>query len=135
MMCLGLNGMAMDETIFLHESGITVTNARFIVKSQTYVLSGITSVKQAIDPARRGVAILSGVVGGLVLFARYTNIFAIVFGVVAMGLAVVLWKANKDHHHVVLRTSSGESLAVTSTDRAFIHRVIEALNAAIAARG
>lgn len=125
----------MDETIFLHESGITVTSAPFIVQAQTYVLSRITSVRQDTEPASRGVAILAGVVGAAVLLTHHSNIFAIVIVIIAVGVALVLWKASKDRHHVVLRTSSGESLAVTSTDREFIHRVIEALNDAIASRG
>ena len=43
----------MAEQTFLNESGVTVTNTRFIVPAQTYAMSGITSVKSLRrDPKR-----------------------------------------------------------------------------------
>ncbi len=35
----------MEEKIFLNEGGVIVTSARFVVPSQTYAMSGVTSVK------------------------------------------------------------------------------------------
>ena len=43
----------MNETIFLDQPGVTVTNARFVVNGQTYAMSNVTSVKQGMTPASK----------------------------------------------------------------------------------
>lgn len=49
----------MTETIFFEESGVTVTSTRFIVPSQTYAMSGVTSVKLLRrNPAKKGSMVL-----------------------------------------------------------------------------
>jgi len=125
----------MAETIFMQEDEVKVTNTRFVVRSQTYTLNGITSVKQDAEPASRGFAIVCGVIGVLAPFVWHISILTIVMAVCFIGVALTLWKTNKDKYYVVLCSASGESLALTSTDSDFIYRVIDALNDAIAARG
>lgn len=41
----------MEERIFLKESGVVVSNARFIVPAQTFAMAGITSVTFAKCPS------------------------------------------------------------------------------------
>ncbi len=119
----------MEEQSFLSEGEITVTTTRFIVPSQTYAMSGITSVKSSYDPANRLYPIVCGVIG---LLCMVPAPFAAFFFIV---IAIIWWIGQKTTYHVVLTTASGEAKALTSTNKQFIAKVIEALNNAIVARG
>ncbi|SMG12479.1 DUF6232 family protein [Paraburkholderia susongensis] len=122
----------MDERIFLEEGGVKVTSARFIVPAQTYAMSGITSVKSKIEPAKRGGPIVVGVVG---LCAMFAGLAGVVIGAILIALAVLWWRAQKGEYHVLLHSSSGEAKALSSKDESFIGRVVAALNDSIVARG
>lgn len=126
----------MQETTFLRESGVTVTNARFIVPSQTYAMSGITSVKMYREPPQRGLAVLMLIVG-VILFVGGLGAGTrmAIFGLCIGGVGVALIYAAKAKYHVVLKTASGEAQALTSVDMAFIRRVVDGLNASIVHRG
>ncbi len=122
----------MDERIFLEEGGVKVTSARFIVPAQTYAMSGITSVKSKVEPAKRGGPIIVGIVG---LCSLFTGVGGIVIGAILIVAAVLWWKAQKGEYHVLLHSSSGEAKALSSKDESFIGRVVVALNDSIVARG
>jgi ABC-type Fe3+ transport system permease subunit len=120
---------AMEEKTFLSEGGVTVTNARFIVSSQTYAMSGITSVKNSQEPPKRSYPIICGLLGLLFLVG------VPLLGIVLVILAIVWWIGQKSQYHVLLTTASGEMKALSSTDGDLITKVVQALNDAIVARG
>jgi len=123
----------MDEKVFLDVNGVTVTSARFTVSSQTYAMSGITSVKSYVRrPSRRppialfamgGIAVLSGK-DGLVFFA-----------IILIIIGVLWWVQSKTEYQVRLRTASGEATALRSQNSNWIDQVVKALNEAIIHRG
>jgi hypothetical protein len=121
--------LAMEENTFLTEGGVTVTNARFIVPSQTYAMSGITSVKTSQDDPKRLYPILCGVFGLLLLMS------ATGFAILLIAVAVAWWIGQKTEFHVLLTTASGEAKALSSNNGAFISKVVHALNDAIVSRG
>lgn len=126
----------MQETTFFREAGVTVTNARFIVPSQTYAMSGITSVKMYRQAPNLGFAIFLLILGLLVCLGGLGGSFKVAaFGAVMAAVAVVLIVTAKSSYHVLLKTASGEAQALTSRDVAFIRRVVEGLNASIVHRG
>ncbi|MEX8498939.1 DUF6232 family protein [Leptothrix ochracea] len=118
------------EQVFLSENGVRITNIRFIVDSQTFAMSGITSVKPAEQkPSRVGPASLIGL--GIFLMATTEPKFGGFF--VAIG---AVWAAlQKSTYHVALQTASGEAKALISKDPAWVQKVVFALNEAIIHRG
>lgn len=123
----------------MQEGGITVTKTRFVAGAQIYALSGITSVRGVeIEPSRAGPITVVG--SGLCLlglaYAAETNIvvFLIVFLITA-AIAGFWWVKQKPSFAVVCTTAGGEVTALTSGDKLFVSRVIEAITQAIIARG
>lgn len=122
----------MEEKMFFDQNGVSVSNARFIVQGQTYAMNGVTSVKQAAKhPSRLGPIIL-GIVG---LIALFNGSSGVLWGVAILAVAVFWWVKQKSEWSVVLNSSSGETQALTSTDRPYIDGVINALNQSIIHRG
>jgi len=123
--------MNENEKVYFEEGSVTVTKARFIVPAQTYAMSGITSVKAAVDQPLKGPAILCGI-GLLMLF--FGEVSLIVIGLLLIAGAI-FWYIKGKKHIVVLSSASGEAEALSSTDASFIGRIIAALNDAIVDRG
>ena len=120
----------VQETTFFEQGNVKVTNARFIVPSQTYAMSGITSVKFYTEkPSLVGPVVAFLIV--LVALAGGRNVWVV--GIpLAIGILLLFRRAT---HHVVLSSSSGETRALASHDKQFISNVIAGLNQAIVARG
>ena len=119
-----------QEKTFFEYGEVKVTNARFIVPSQTYAMSGITSVKFFTEkPSLLWpivaflIAILIGVGDG--------NIWSVGIPVI-IGVVLLLRKAT---HHVVLSSASGETRALNSENKEFIANVIRPLHQSIGSRG
>ncbi len=119
----------MQEQEFFNQGGVRVTNARFLVNGQTYAMNGVTSVKQGKKDPSRGFPIFLLLLGGALFFAKP------MFGVVVVAVAMLWLFAQSVEHTVMLSSASGESKALTSTNEAHIHQIIEALNQAIIHRG
>ena len=121
----------MEETVFFDQGEVRVTNARFIVRGQTYAMNGVTSVKQIVrHPSRSGPAIL-GLIGLLLIISGAGAIF----GLMLVVLALFWGLKQKADWIVVLSSASGETQALTSQDRPYIEGVINALNESIVHRG
>jgi hypothetical protein len=120
----------MEEKIFFNQGGVSVSNARFIVHGQTYAMNGVTSVKQAARHPSRFGPVVAGIIGLIVLFNG-----AIGWGLAFLAAAVIWWVAEKSQWIVVLQSASGETKALTSTEKTFIDGVINALNESIVYRG
>lgn len=119
----------MEEQIFLDESGVKVTNARFITYGKTQALAGITSVSTLVKNPNRLWPIILIILGGILAFNG-----DITFGILA--LIGILWLVfQKSTYYVRLESASGTSNALESKDKDFIFRVVDALNDAIVARG
>jgi hypothetical protein len=124
----------MTEEIFFEHGNVKVTNARFVVGNQTYAMNGVTSVKNTIIPAKRTLGIVLAVVGVLMLLGSSESGIK-VFGFLLAVAGGVLAYVAKATHVVVLHSSSGETQALTGTDRTYIGSVIEALNQSLIHRG
>lgn len=122
----------MAEQTFLEENGVQVTNARFVTPGQTYAMSGVTAVKSIQkNPSRVGPIVLI-VIGVLMLFGGQDVLMgALVF----LAAGIIWWISKKPEYIVLLSSASGETQALNSKDKAFIDKVVKALNEAIIARG
>ena len=126
-----------EERVFFQETEITVTNARFVVGSQTFAMRNITSVRAEKVEAKLehpGYLMLVGVVIALIGFFG-AGIPVGVIGI-AMLAGGIYWAWNQDGTFaVVLTTSAGEVSAYQSNDRQLIAGIVKALNDSIVARG
>jgi hypothetical protein len=122
----------MEEKTFFSGGDVSVTNARFMAKGQTYAMSGVTSVKSfQQNPSRKGPIIL-GILGLLIMAVGGTGLLV---GLVVIGAAVAWWFSQKPEFSVLLSSASGEVKALASQDGDFISKVVGALNDAIVHRG
>lgn len=119
----------MQEQEFFNQNDVRVTNARFMVNGQTYAMNGVTSVKRGLKTPARGAPIFLILVGGAIMFASKP------FGFLILGIAFLWLFMQSDEHTVMLSSASGESQALTSTDKEYIQSIIDALNEAIIHRG
>jgi len=123
--------MAEEKTFFQYED-VTVTNARFMVASQTFAMNNITSVKASREDPKRLWPIVLIVVGVLLAVAGSTNM---AIGLVIGGAGAAWLLLQKTMYHVMLTTAGGETSALSSKEREYIEKVVQALNEAIVARG
>jgi hypothetical protein len=118
-----------SEKTFLLTNGATVTNSRIIVPGKTYAMAGITSVRSTVIAAKRGWAIITAVIGLILLGSpdRAVGVLLLIVG--------IIWAASlKDNHAVTLSSASGEVHAVISKDSTYIANIVQAVNEAIVYR-
>ena len=122
-----------NEKKYYTNGGVTVTSKRLIVQSQTFAVSGITSVKLGVDQPSKLIPILLIAIGGLGCLAGIKegliNIWTLLF---VFGIAWMFTLKSK--YTVILATASGESKAVVSENKEFIEQIVSGLNKAIIER-
>jgi len=134
------------EPVFLQEGVVTVTKSRFVTGSQTFLLSGVTSIRAIeITPSLLGfyLVLLFGlffVVAAIsCLIAKPPAIapalFDIVVAALVIGMSLLYRRSLKPRYSVILTTAAQEVKALTSRDRGLIERVVDALDKAVIARG
>jgi len=118
-----------EEKIYFDEGDVKVTNARFLTYGKMHSMGNVTSVaKYMVKPKRTG-QIIIGIIG-LVCFA-----FQWILAIILLAGAVLWWMMQKNKFIVSLSSASGSEEALTSTDEAYIDKIVNALNEAIAERG
>lgn len=122
-----------NETEFFNNGNTVVTNARFIVDSQTYAMNGVTSVKQGFTPANRKTGIWVTIIGVLLFLALSGG--GKFFGLILVALGIWFTYSAKPIASVILQSSSGEVQALSSEDTNYIAQVVSALNQSIIPRG
>lgn len=119
-----------EEKIFLDESGVKVTNARFVTMGKTHSMGGITSVSSyKIEPSKKYPLIVAALGVILLLFKLW------VFGAILLVAGIAWFLSLKPEFSVILQSASGSEDALTDKNEEFIHRVVDALNEAIVHRG
>ena len=99
----------MEEKTFFEHENVKVTNARFLVGEQTFAMSNITSVSSSQDRHSRVGPIILLIVGFVMCCASI-----VVAGLIVMAVGVLWLMLQKTKYHVMLRTSGGETKALTS---------------------
>ena len=119
----------MEEKTFFEYDGVKVTSARFVVDGQTFAMSNVTSVKAIEEKPSR----IGGLLIALVGIGFMTQ--SLVLGIVVLGLALWYLSKQRSKFHIMLRTSGGETKALTTEQRDYADKVIGALSDAIVHRG
>lgn len=121
-----------QETTFLNEEGVRVTNTRFILPKQTFAMSGITSVQSGEDKPSKTGPVLFLIIGTLALFGGNDSL---VFAIIMLAVGGLWLFSLKTTYHVLLQTASGEAKALSSTNGAWVSKVVHAFNESIVHRG
>ncbi|MGY3948791.1 QacE [Aeromonas allosaccharophila] len=122
----------MEEQVFFSDDKVSVSNSRFIVNGQTYVMNSVTSVKSKIQTPQRGAEILIGLFGVAIMFI---GSWWTVAGLVILAYAAKIWRENKTTYSVILSTAAGQNKALVSTEPNYIDTIVRSLNDAIVSRG
>ena len=128
----------LNETTFLQEGIVRITDRRTLIGTQTYPVSEIAAVSIARRArSKRPFWVLSV---GILLFVwsiidqtgYYREFFNWGIVLVVIGLALAL--TEKTAYVIQIRSASGVSDVLGSTDLPFIQRIVGAMNQAIARR-
>lgn len=116
---------------------VAVSLTEFVVRSQTYPISGITSVSTVRRPANRIWATIMAIGGVLILVLGLSSalVAPIVAGAIVGVLGVLWYRVIADQYGVVLTTKSGQTEALTSGDEQWIASVAGAINKALKGSG
>jgi plastocyanin domain-containing protein len=113
----------MAEQVFFERGDIKVTSARVVFGSQTFTLSGVTSVRSLeVKPNRKGPIVL--MIVGLFCTAGLGTIAGIIW-----------WFLQKTEYAVMFASASGETQAYTNQDPKIVAEIVNAINDAIVHRG
>lgn len=130
------------EQCLLNEAGIFISTSRFVSGSQTYAMSGITSVGTGTEHPSKVGAILAMLFGAFIalcglglLVVTKGGIVVVLIGAGIIALGIMVLKAKVPIYSVLLRSASGEQRATSSKDMNLVQRIVAALNQAIVLRG
>ncbi|HSY09661.1 MAG TPA: DUF6232 family protein [Candidatus Dormibacteraeota bacterium] len=126
-----------QESLFFQSGNVTVTNARFIVGTQTFAIRGITSVQSVMTPVSYAGPGLVGLASLLFMAVEFFHgeIFIGIWGIPILAACIWIMIRQKPTFAVVLRTAGGEITAYKSANRNDIAQIIQALNEAIVSHG
>jgi hypothetical protein len=129
--------LAEEDSFYSDERGVNITGTRAIFGATTYSMANISSVRTDEEPPKRGGGIGTAILGMLLLIigiaASWT--WLIIGGIVVISIgALVAWAA-RGKYHIKVSSASGEATALTSDDKEYIGRIVQALNESMISRG
>lgn len=120
-----------NETTFYQDPTVTVTQSRFVTQSKTYAMRNISSVHIFEIVKSKVIPIILIILGLPMLISKETLFYG--FLVILFG---ILWLIlNKNQYAVRISTNAGEANSIVSKDKAYIQKIVNALNEAIIHRG
>ena len=120
-----------QEKTFYKDNNVTVTQSRYIADSKTYAMRNISSVSIYTVEASYKLEIFLLLVGVIMLIGESTRILGGLLAVVSVVLIVM----KKSEYAVRISTNAGEANSLTSKDKEYIEKIVNALNDAIIHRG
>lgn len=130
--------MAKEKEITFYSDvrGVRITNTRAIVGATTYAMANITSVSMAEKPANRKLGIVVAILGLIILVITYQlgSSGGVIFGVILLGLGILIAAIVKPTYTVRIGSASGETDAISSNDKKYIQAIVRAMNEAFIER-
>ena len=131
----------MAEQTFFEEGNVKVTNARFMVGNTTHQLSQLNQVNVFSIPRSKAGPVWMIVIGGIMavigpfLQSAYGIVTLEVIGLgLITGAIFMLIFGFKPSYAVRFSTSSGQVNAITSQNKPYIEKIVQAINDAIASK-
>jgi len=137
-------GTPPPEQCLFDESGIFISPSRFVTPSQTYAMSGVTSVRTVIARQSRVGPFLTALLGlffvieGIIHLQQGSTpavLGATLVGAILAAIGVLIFVRRVPSYSVMLHSASGEVEATSRKDKDLIQRVMAAVNQAIVLRG
>lgn len=129
----------MSEEISVYQdANIHVTNLRAMLQGKTYAMANITSVSMHTQAANNAPGVIIAVIGGMIAMSLLAGRDAMgcgVFGLLLLAAGIAIALAAKSTYWVRIGSASGETNALSSNDRDYIQRIVNAMNEAIVRRG
>jgi len=120
----------LQERVFFQDSNVTITQSRYVVGDNTYSIRNITSVSNfKVVKSSKGASWL--ICFGI--FLLIYNSTRILGGILIV--AGIFWILPNDKYSVKIITNAGETYSLTSKNREYIQKIVDALNEAIIQRG
>lgn len=120
-----------NETTYYQDPSVTVTQSRFVAFSKTYAMRNISSVHIFEIVKSKMKAMLLILFGFPFLFSK--EIFFV--GIIMVALGIWWLTRIKNEYAVRISTNAGEANSIISKDKAYIQKIVNALNEAIINRG
>jgi hypothetical protein len=121
-----------EEKVFHKDSNVTVTQSRFIANGRTYAMRNISSVTIFEIEKSKKLPIAILIVGCIMAFCGGdTMLLGIVIAIGGLIWILML----KNDYAVRISTNAGETNSLTSGNKDYIQKVVNALNDAIIYRG
>jgi hypothetical protein len=144
--------LTVAEQVILEEGDVRITNLRAVFAAKTYAISNITSVSFAKREASWRLAFVLMLIGVVFLAVSVIALLTaftsgsipdsatwvvLVIGGIALAAVSQAYKSASATPTFIVRIAgaSGESDALSSRDRAWIERIVSALNQAIVMKG
>ena len=124
-----------NETTFLQEGPVKITNRRTLIGTQTYFMSDITSIR--VSRQGRSIRPLWLVIGGILLLSwsvldqtgYYREFFNIGIALILVGTSLLV--LTKPTYALQIQGKLGQSSILRSTNLSFIQKVVDAMNRAL----
>jgi len=120
-----------NEVTFYSDSNVTVTQSRYVSNTKTYAMRNISSVHIFEIIKSKTLPVIMVILGFLMLFSVGTRPVAIILLLIGILMLFLI----KNEYSVRISTNSGEVNSLVSKDRAYIQKIVDALNNAIVHRG
>ena len=127
--------MATEQTYYSDEKGVRITGTRAIFGSTTYSMANISSIRTDQEPAKRIPGVVTAIIGLILLFMGYSEVWLVIIGIVILGIGVLMALRAKGTYHVKITSASGEATALSSNDEGYVRRIVNAVNESIISRG
>lgn len=104
--------------------------------STTYAMANITSASTGVKPANPTPGIVIAILGLIVLVINLGSSVGVIFGVILLGVGILIAVIAKPTYFVTIGSASGETdVIVSSNDEKYVQAVVTAMNEAIIKRG
>jgi hypothetical protein len=128
-----------EEIAVYQDENIHVTNLRAMLQGKTYAMANVTSVSMFTQPGNSAPGVIAAILGGFMLLAALPESdlrgCSAGFGLLLLVVGIAIAAGTKNTYWVRIGSASGETNALSSNDRDYIQRVVNAMNEAIIRRG
>lgn len=129
------------ERVIFDQCGVLISQTRFVCGSQTFPINGVTSIGTAVDEPKRKGPLITMAIGLAVFFGWLSSgissetVVPILFGAALFAIGLLIFIKQRPTFHVLLRSASGETKALSNKDGDLVKRIVGALNEAVVLRG
>jgi len=116
-------------TSYSDDKGVRITNKRAIFENKSYDLTNILSISLHVEDPYRNPAIISFVIGGLLL------LFNQWWGVILLFGGPLIWALSPKKYSIRMFRSSGETDILSIPNKVYVQNIIDKMNEAIKRRG